>query len=121
MKDTKVGMFVNTVHLIKIYDFVYFRSLSIFEQDKVVLVHAMRAYKGVQVYLCSVLILRLCVGEWSASRSTRFNPRGKSTRHTWDSRSVWTFWRIIQSLAPAGIQSRVLRRPADGPTMLCTF
>jgi len=37
MKDTKVGIFVNTVHLIKIYDFVYFRSLTIFEQGTVVL------------------------------------------------------------------------------------
>jgi len=59
MKDTKVGMFVNKVHLIKIYYFVYFRSLSIFEQGTVVLMHAMRAYKGVQVYLCSVWIFRL--------------------------------------------------------------
>jgi hypothetical protein len=100
-----VGMFVNTVHLIQIYDFVYFRSLSIFEQGTDVLVHAMTVYKGVQVYLCSVLILRLCVGEWAASRPTRFNPRGKSTRHTWDSRSVWTFWGRIESLAPAAIQS----------------
>lgn len=47
MKDTKVGMFVNTVHLIKIYGFVYFRSLSMFEQGTVVFVHSMRAYKGV--------------------------------------------------------------------------
>jgi hypothetical protein len=87
-KDTKVGIFVNIVHLLKIYDFIYFRSLPIFEQGTVVLVHAMRANKGVQEYLYSVLILRLCVGEWSASRPTRFNPRGKSTRHTWDSRSI---------------------------------
>jgi hypothetical protein len=31
MKDTEVGSFVNTDHFIKIYDFVYFSSLSIFE------------------------------------------------------------------------------------------
>jgi len=109
-------MFVNIVHLIKIHDFVYITSLSNFEQCTVVLVHAMRAYKRVQVYLCPVLILRLCMGEWSASHPTRFNLRGKSTRHTSNSRSVWTLWKRNQFLAPAGIQSWVLRRPVTGPT-----
>jgi hypothetical protein len=48
--------------------------------------YATKAYGGVDVYIHIFFTSALFFGEWSASRSGRFTPQGKSPRYPFDSR-----------------------------------